>query len=293
MNGPRPPSGSAWAITRRPIAFTRPLHQRPAAKSVSSAGAMLATSPGPSSPRGRACSPNSKACGRRRPYPGFGSRRGRSARRRRRRARRAHPGASPARQRRLSRGPPRAGPVRRRRASAPPGSGAPQEQRAGRARVRTSGDPELGVERLRQRLHRPRFEVDVAAAHESARAGGKRRRIVLDSTPGERAEEADRVVLAAIALPVAGDDLLAPARPARLGRRPLGHLGTAFASAAGFCQVTASWKRGSRRDPAQPLRLVARARTRRAPRRESRRCGRQSRATASNPQRAAPDHPHR
>ncbi len=34
--------------------------------------------------------------------------------------------------------------------------------------VRPGGDPKLGVERLRQRLHRPRLEVDVAAANESA-----------------------------------------------------------------------------------------------------------------------------
>ena len=47
MNGPRPPSGSASSITRRPIAFTRPLYQRPASKSVCSAGAMSATSAGP------------------------------------------------------------------------------------------------------------------------------------------------------------------------------------------------------------------------------------------------------
>ena len=47
MNGPRPPSGSASSTTRRPIAFTRPLYQRPASKSVCSAGAMSATSAGP------------------------------------------------------------------------------------------------------------------------------------------------------------------------------------------------------------------------------------------------------
>src|SRR5919204_4045774 len=86
-------------------------------------------------------------------------------------------------------------------------------------------DPERGVDRRGERLDPPRLEVNRALALERARANLEPRPAVCDLPPGERAEEADRVVLGAVALPVAGDDLVPLARLARLHRAPDGDLG--------------------------------------------------------------------
>jgi hypothetical protein len=61
--------------------------------------------------------------------------------------------------------------------------------------------------------------VDRALADESERALRERRAIVAKLAPGEWSEGTDRVVLRAVALPIARDDLLAPALIARLANR--------------------------------------------------------------------------
>ena len=57
--------------------------------------------------------------------------------------------------------------------------------------------------------------MDRPLTDEAARALVERRAIVANLTPRERPEEPDRVVLRAVALPVASNDLLAPPLPAR------------------------------------------------------------------------------
>ena len=97
--------------------------------------------------------------------------------------------------------------------------------------------------RCRQRLHRPRLEVHDALAVERARAHARR---VPERAPGERPEEPDRVVLRAVALPVAGDDV-GPAAPARRAPvPPAASLSTALASDSRLCHATASRNAGSR-----------------------------------------------
>ena len=88
----------------------------------------------------------------------------------------------------------------------------------------TGRDPELRIERRGEGLHRPCLEVDGALARQRTRAHRDRRSVISKPPPGERPEETDRVVLGAIALPVAGNDLLAPASPAELDRGAVGHL---------------------------------------------------------------------
>ena len=74
-----------------------------------------------------------------------------------------------------------------------------------------------------------------------------------NAPPGERPEEPDRVVLRAVALPVAGDHVLpaAPARRAPVSRTP--SLSTALASDSRLCHATASRNSGSRATLAQIL----------------------------------------
>jgi hypothetical protein len=84
--------------------------------------------------------------------------------------------------------------------------------------VRAHRERPLDAGRSRDGLDGPHLEVDRALADERAGANGCGGTVLVEASPGERAEEADRVVLRAVALPVAPDDLLpteppGPARP--------------------------------------------------------------------------------
>jgi hypothetical protein len=86
--------------------------------------------------------------------------------------------------------------------------GGSQLVRGGRA----GGELQLRIERGRQLLHRPRLQMNHPLTDERTRARTKCRAIIRDTPPRERTEEPNCVVLGAVTLPVAGNDLLAPAR---------------------------------------------------------------------------------
>ena len=224
MNGPPPPSGSARSTPAAPIAFTPPQYQRPASNRAWSAGAMSGDERRAHrhvevahavevAERPRAVG-HARIAGRVAP--------GQLDERRVERAKRA------AQRRRAMRRPPRR--ARPRADRAPRGraphaasacvSSAARSSRSGCGPAATTSS----VEARRKRLHPPCLEVHVAARARAPPTHLQRRPLVLDPAPGEGAEEPDRVVLAAVALPVARDDLLALARPAGLGRRSRGDL---------------------------------------------------------------------
>ena len=128
------------------------------------------------------------------------------------------------------------------------------------------------------------------SAPERAASGGA---VVGDPAPRERAEEADRVVLGAVALPVAGDDLLALARAAGLRRRSGGDL----VDRVGQRRRVLPRHRLAEARVAPPPRAGARTRRRGrtppGPMPGTRRCARRSRATAPSRRRAARDPPSR
>ena len=115
-------------------------------------------------------------------------------------------------------------------------------QRAVRAGPRASGSSaRRAPAHPRPRDARALADERRRTAHASAGAG------VGDPSPRERAEEADRVVLRAVALPVARNDVSSRRRALLRLDGAAATFSTAFASAAGFCQVTASRNAGSRR----------------------------------------------
>jgi hypothetical protein len=67
----------------------------------------------------------------------------------------------------------------------------------------------------RKRLDGPHLEVDDPFADEIARADSCRRTALVEAAPGKRSEEPDRVVLRAITLPVARNNLLLAEPPGR------------------------------------------------------------------------------
>ena len=83
-------------------------------------------------------------------------------------------------------------------------------------RPRAKGQPGIVGDRLQEALEAPDLEMNAALADQRARALGQRRAGSTNLAPRERPEEPNRVVLRAVALPVAGDDLLALAPSARL-----------------------------------------------------------------------------
>lgn len=83
-------------------------------------------------------------------------------------------------------------------------------------RPRAKGQPGIVGDRLQEALEAPDLKMNGALADKRARALGERRAGIANLAPGERPEEPNRVVLRAVALPVAGYDLLALAPFARL-----------------------------------------------------------------------------
>jgi hypothetical protein len=63
---------------------------------------------------------------------------------------------------------------------------------------------------LQEALEAPGLQVDRSLADQGARALCERRALIANLAPRKRPEESDRVVLRAVTLPVASNDLLAP-----------------------------------------------------------------------------------
>ncbi len=125
-------------------------------------------------------------------------------------------------------------------------------------RVRSRCDDQRFVEGRREGLHAPGFQVHDPLAHHRAGAHRQRRPVVGDLTPRERPEEADRVVLRAVALPVAGDEFLALTRPTGLRRSARGDLVDGVGQRRGVLPRDGFPEQRAARHLGQPAALVAR-----------------------------------
>ena len=121
---------------------------------------------------------------------------------------------------------------------------------------RSRGDLQLRIQCFGQRLHRPRLQMHRTLTDQRSRARAKRRPVIGDAPPRQRTEEPDRVVLGAVTLPVAGDDLLAASGSARLGRRVLCDVDHSIDQRRRVLPRHRLAKPGLPRDRAQPLGLI-------------------------------------
>ena len=137
--------------------------------------------------------------------------------------------------------------ARRRRRRARPRAGRGRRVGEQRRSVRSGNGPIGSGVDSRRRPPRPRSPTSRSArrARAPARPSAPRSPSA-ERAPRERPEEADRVVLGAVALPVAGDDVVQRRRRDGLPGAPAASLSTARASDSRLCHATASRNAGSR-----------------------------------------------